>query len=246
MDDKIKIYESLLDEKASLEKKCFYYSLEYARVFGINIETLFELKVEVVTLKKKIAYCVRKQYCNETIYAFDLEKYIDEEILEYQKKLRELIEYNKYAKSGTEIPITHDEHKRIKKLYHEIAHLIHPDLHPEYKDDEELTKLWNDAVNSYKCNDFKSLSTIYDTIIIKVSENEIFIENIEEKIKTLTEEIEEIKKNEPYTYKFILDDEEEMKALNEELESEIKDYKEYKENLEKELSQFNVKEGYEA
>ena len=67
MEDKIQIYESLLNEKASVEKKCLDYSFRYSREFGEDIEALFELKVEVITIKKKIAFCVRKRYRNERI-----------------------------------------------------------------------------------------------------------------------------------------------------------------------------------
>lgn len=246
MDDKIKIYESLLNEKASLEKDCFRYSLEYAREFGDEIESLFELKVEVVTLKKKIAFCVRKDYRNEPIYSSDLDKYIDEEILDYQRRLQELIEYNKAAKEDKGTPITFEEGKKIKKLYYEIAHLIHPDLHPEYKENREMLELWNDAVGAYKCNDYKSLVETYDKIIIKVSDNDVHIENIEGKIEVIKDEINNIKENEPYTYRFILDDDVETKELHENLHKEIKDYEGYKNNLKKELSRFNIVEGCDA
>lgn len=246
MDDKIKIYESLLNEKASLEKDCFRYSFEYLREFGDEIEALFELKVEVVTLKKKIAFCVRKDYRNEPIYSSDLDKYIDEEILDYQRRLQELIEYNKAAKEDKGTLISFEEGKKIKKLYYKIAHLIHPDLHPEYKEDEEMFELWNKAVTAYKCNDYKSLVETYDKIIIKVSDSDVYIDNIDGKIEVIKGEINDIKENEPYTYKFILDDDVETKEYHENLKKEINDYEEYKANLERELSHFKIAEGYDA
>lgn len=246
MDDKIKIYESLLNEKTSLEKDCFRYSLDYAREFGDEIETLFELKVEVITLKKKIAFCVKRDYQNEHIYLFELDKYIDEEILDYQRRLQELIEYNNVARLNKGTPITYEEEKKIKKLYYEIAHLLHPDLHPEYNDDTEILELWNDAVGAYKCNNYKSLMDIYDKVVIKVSGGDINIENIKEKIELLKDEIKDIKENEPYTYKFILEDDTEIKEYHENLKKEIKDYEEYKNSLERELSHFKIVEGCEA
>ena len=246
MDDNIKIYESLLNEKASLEKECFKYSLEYAREFGEGVERLFELKVEAITLKKKIAFCVKKKYRNETIRLSELEQYIDEEILDYQRRLEELIEYNKYAKEDKGVPITFEEGKKIKKLYYEIVHLIHPDLHPEYKDDVEINRLWDKAVACYKCNDYKSLIEAYDQIIIKTQNNDIHIENIEGKIELITSEIADIKENEPYIYKFILDDDLEIKELHQKIDVEIKDYVEYVLKLENELKTFEIKKGMDA
>lgn len=241
----LKIYESLLNEKASLEKECYILSLDYAREFGDQIEVLFELKVDVVTLKKKLAFCVKKQYRNEEIYASDLEKYIDEEILDYQQRLSQLIEFNRHAKEDFGEEITYEESRKIKKLYYEIAHLIHPDLHPEFKDDGNVLELWNEAVTAYKCNDFKALAETYDKILIVVKKSEAFIENIEIKIDAIKEEIKEIKKNEPYKYKFILHDEIETIEHHKAIEKEINDYNEYKANLEQELSKFKVIEGYE-
>ncbi len=246
MDENIKIYESLLNEKAALEKDCFAYSLRYAREFGEDIERLFELKVEAVTLKKKIAFCVKKKYRKETIKLSDLEHYIDEEILDYQRQLDELIEYNQIVRESKGVSITFEDGKKIKKLYYEIAHLIHPDLHPEYKDDEEISDLWDDAVEAYKCNDHKSLMEAYDKIIIKIGDNDIYIENIEGKIELVKSEIMDIKDNEPYTYKFILDDDLEIKELHEKLSNEINDYVEYISKLEKELNTFEIEKEVDA
>lgn len=245
MDEQIKIYESLLNEKASLEKDCIKYSLEYAREFGDQIEIIYTLKVEVITLKKKIAFCVKKSYRNEPIYISELDQYIDSEIMEYQARLYELIEYNKSAKDKG-VPITYEEHRKIKKLYYEIVHLIHPDLHPEYKENENISDLWNRAVTAYKTNDYKDLIETYDKIIILVSDKEIVIDDIDNKIKILTEEITEIKNNQPYSYKFLLDNEAEVEAYHEELSKEIKDYEEYKEKLTNDLAQFNIEKRFDA
>mgnify|MGYP002626470913 CR=1 FL=1 len=247
MDNKIKIYESLLNEKAALEKECFECSLEYARKFGDEIQSLFELKVEAVTLKKKISFCVKKQYVSEKIYAFELDRYIDEEILEYQKRLQVLIEYNNAARENKGEPLTFEDVKKIKKLYYEIAHLIHPDLHPEYKNDEEMLGLWNKAVSAYKCNDYKLLVEAYDQIIIKVKDSDVCIKDIDSKIEVIQDEIENIKENEPYTYKFLLDSDIEINEFHQKLELEIKDYQKYISSLKKELNKFDiVLEGCEA
>ena len=241
MDEKIKLYESLLNEKAALEKECFNYSLEYAREFGDDLQALFELKLEVVTFKKKIAFCVKKKYRNEVISSSELDQYIDEEILDYQNRLDELIQYNALARMGKGEPITFEEGKKIKKLYYEIVHLIHPDLHPEYKDDKDISELWDKAVKSYKCNDYKSLVEAYDQIVIKIGNKDIVLENVEGKIEAINSEIAAIKDNEPYIYKFILDDDLEIKGLHEKLSKEIKDYTEYKTKLENDLNSFDIK-----
>lgn len=240
MEDNIKIYESLLNEKVALEKDCQRYSLDYIKEFGDDIEDLFSLKVEAITLKKKIAFCVSRRYRNETISSIDLDKYIDEEIMDYQRQLDELIGYKKMVKESISHIITFEEAKKIKKLYYEIVHLIHPDLHPEYKDDEEISILWDKAVDAYKRNDYKTLVEAYDQIVIKIKKSDIHIENVEGKIEVVKSEIVSIKESEPYIYKFILDDDEEIKGLHEKLSKEISDYKEYVSKLEKDLNEFDI------
>ena len=82
MEEIIAQYESLLNEKATLEKECMYTYSDYIREFGDQLNYLFGLKLETVTLKKKIAYCVKKEYSNEAILSTDLDNYIDAEIAE--------------------------------------------------------------------------------------------------------------------------------------------------------------------
>lgn len=246
MDENIKIYESLLNERDALEKDCFHYELEYTREFGDTIVALFELKVEAVTLKKQIAFCVKKRYRSQEIDSLELNRYIDDEILEYQRKLQDLIAFNKEAKQGQGSPISFDESQKIKKLYYQIAHLIHPDLHPEYQNDDAMSELWDKAVAAYKCNHYKELTEIYDQILLKIQPGEAIIEDIEGKIEALKAEIEEIKSNDPYQYKFILDDETEIQSFHEELEKEIKDYQEYVDRLKQELGRFDIVERHDA
>ena len=245
MQDKIGIYESLLNQKASLDKEGFHYSLEYTREFGDEIRTIFELKVEILILKKKIAFCVRKSNRNETIYTAELDRYTDDEILNFQTRLEELTEHVKSAKQKGQV-INYEQSKKIKKLYYEIVHLIHPDLHPNYSHDEELKELWNKAVTSYKCNDYKSLVQVYDQIIIKVKNEEAIINNIDEKIESLKDEIKETRESLPYQYKFLLESEEDVDGTHEQYTREISDYQEYKAKLEQDLATFNIFEGSDA
>lgn len=246
MDDRVKVYESLLNLKGELEKECFRLSLDYALEFGDQIEMLFELKVEVITLKKKIAYCVQRQYRNQEILDSELRRYVDAEILDYQQKLQELIAFNHAARENRGSEIAYHEEKKIRKLYYEVVHLIHPDLHPEYQGREEISSLWNQAVSAYKRNDYHDLVEAYDHILILVTPGEVEIPHIEEKIAALQEEVASIKENEPYTYRYLLDIQEETNAYHEKLDQEISDYQEYQESLEGELERFPIRKREDA
>ena len=86
----------------------------------------------------------------------------------------------------------------------------------------------------------------YDHILILVTPGEVEIPNIEEKIAALQEEVTSIKENEPYTYRTLLDIQEETEAYHEKLDQEISDYQEYQENLEGELERFPIRKREDA
>lgn len=235
----IKLYESLLNDKSNLEKECELISLAYIKEFGEEITKLFSLKVEAVTLKKKIAFCISKQYQNKPIYSYELNNYIDEEIASYQLKLNELRDYYASSKEDRDT-ISYSDLARIKKLYYRIVHLIHPDLHPEYRNEIVIRDLWNKSVDAYKRNDYTTLVEAYDQIMLYVSDNDISIDDIEDKIAKIKDKINDIKNVAPYTYKYILDDNEETKSFHEQLQNEIKDYEQYVKSLNDELSKFEI------
>ena len=66
------------------------------------------------------------------------------------------------------------------------------------------------------------------------------IENSKEKIHKIEEEIEAIISNDPYKFKFILDDFSAIKRKKDELESDIEEYQEYLEELLGKLNEFNI------
>ena len=64
---------------------------------------------------------------------------------------------------------------------------------------------------------------------------ETSIPNIEEKIRELEEEIAGILSTEPYIYKDLLDDEEQVEAIKKKLRAEVAEYEDYKQRLSKAL-----------
>jgi len=239
MQEKIEIYESLLNQAASLEKECFHISLDYVREFGEENNNIFALKIACIELKKKIAYCVKAKNNNILI---DLEKMkidIDKAMKAYKTQLNQNLEFAKYATSDKGKEITFDDRRSIKQMYYKIVHLIHPDLHPEYIKNKKVNDLWLITVDAYKRNDMKTLRRAYDQVLIMVGDfEEIVLDNIDVKISIIEEEIKTIKENAPYTYKFILQDEDEIINLHNKNRETEKYYKNYKENLELELSKF--------
>jgi len=241
MENKLKLYESLLNDLAALEKECIFLNMEYTREFGEEINNIFSLKIESIALKKKITYCTKKANRGEEIDFDAMEKYVSQLIESYNKELKEMISYKKAVDGEKGKAITFDSKRNIKLMYYKIVHLIHPDLHPELSDNKEVQTLWIKCVDAYKRNDEKILKRVYDHVLLLVNENEnLFLDKVEEKISIVEQEINEIKENNPYKFKYVLKDEDEILDLHKKHGEEEKYYLDYIDNLKKELSKFKI------
>ena len=83
-------------------------------------------------------------------------------------------------------------------MYRGIAKQIHPDIHPELAEVEELQDLWNQVNIAYQCNDLeqlKELDLLISVTLAGLSEQKAILDipDIEAKIKKLEWEIREIR-----------------------------------------------------
>ena len=102
--------------------------------------------------------------------------------------------------------VSAEDLKTIKTMYRGIAKQIHPDIHPELAEVEELQDLWNQVNIAYQCNDLeqlKELDLLISVTLAGLSEQKatLDIPDVEEKIKKLEWEIREIRSKDPYQYK---------------------------------------------
>ena len=239
MDNKLVIYESLLNEIASLEKECFNISAHYYDEFGDELTHLMALKVDSIAIKKKINYCMRKLNHQEEIDFDEMEKEVNKAMKESRRDLANLIAYTKSIEEAKWHSINFDERKKIKNLYYKIVHLIHPDLHPDLFKNKKINNLWQQCVDYYNVNNEKMLKRIYDEVLLIVDkDNPIIVKDIDEKISALEEEIQDIQEREPYIYKYILEDEYQVFSFHKKNDEEIRYYKKYIKKLNKELDGF--------
>ena len=142
------------------------------------------------------------------------------------------------AKSDTSVSAL--EVKEIKAIYRKIARQLHPDMSPVTQEHPELGELWEQASIAYKCNDLKTLHEI-DFLVqqalsqLGVSDAAIVVPDIAEKIAELEEEIHRIITTEPYSYKLVLDDPDEITDRKKAYETELTQYKEYETQLRQQL-----------
>ena len=227
-------YEELLLQRDQLEKEAYKYQLEYTREFGDLAVESFQLKIDCISLKKSIAFCIAAKNRGEEPDQAKLRELLAKLMTAYLNQLEELMNERDAAQSGR--PISPYEVSEIKKVYRRIAKMLHPDISPLTKEHPELAELFHRVMIDYQCNDLKDLRDL-EVLINKFLEDNgidtvnIVIPNVAERIIELEEEIEQILSTEPYLYKQLLADTFKVQAKKEELKKEIEEYRAYKENL---------------
>jgi len=246
-DDVYQRYEDLLIRKDVLKKEAVQYEINYIREFGELIAKSFEAKIACIEKKKIIAYCQSIINKGGTVDASQMEDYISVIMKDYYLQLQQILDDNHNASSGTSV--SEYEFRKIKKIYYAIAKLIHPDMNPSLKEDETIADLWNRTVIAYDCNQLKELEELQVLInsyleSIDYKHDDIVVPDIEEKIFELNNEIEHIINNDPYTYKYLLNDREAVEDKKKDLNEEIVDYENYAKQLDEVIASFGLEKRY--
>ncbi len=246
-EDSIARYEELLLRRDNLRKKAEQYQISYFKVFGDLLVESFRIRIECIRKKKIIAYCQQQINHGRKINGAQLDHYITREMEEYRDELDTMIRHNLAVKASEKIS-DYDELK-VKKLYYALAKLIHPDLHPENQDDPRLIDYWNSIVLAYEHNMLTDLEEL-DFQVKKYIEDkggktsELVIPDLPQKIAKVEAEIERITSTDPYLYRLILEDIEAIDAKKDDLKEEIQTYKNYSEQLDEVISQFDIERNY--
>ena len=231
-------YEDLLLYRDSLRKEAEQFFIDYIRQFGELINKVYEKKIECIRLKKAISFIQAAINKNGFADSAELDEYLSRVMEEYNKKLEMMInDYNAVKNSGT---VPEYEVLKIKKIYRRIAKQIHPDICPVISQHPELEELWNRVQIAYNHNNLKDIEEL-EVLINKALDDagiesvDVLIPDIEEKIEEIQLEIDKIISTDPYLYGELLGDEEAVREKTGELENELEEYEEYKEELQKHL-----------
>ena len=232
-------YKELIQDRDSLRKEAFQWKQKYNQIFGDDIRKLFHSQLECIELKKKIAYCQTCINHGYPIIKSELESHIETIMQDYKENEKNLIQEIESAKQSS--TISDEEYKEIKKTYRRIAKMIHPDLHPELSKNKRAKEIWECTTLAYQCNDLDELKN-QEFLAQYISNEDSFsdIDHIEERISHLKEEIQSILSNEPYQYKYTLQDTNKIHLKSEEFQQSIQSYITYKEQLEKISLQFHI------
>lgn len=236
-------YEELINQRDRLLRDETQYNLLFSQTFGEYIIELFELQVEAIKYKKMIAYCNMQENSDKPIILSKLNEHIDTHMKTYYDDLNKVISDVKFAKEAE--TASDEDVNIIKKMYFKLAKLIHPDRRPDLAEDEKIKELWNRVVLAYRFNDIKSIIELAVLINKYLDDNSIdledfYIDNIDKKITEIKFEIEHILNNEPYTYRYILEDKEKIEEVINDYKTKIEEFKEYIIELKEIYSKFEI------
>lgn len=230
-------FKKLLFSKDDLLKEALQYESFYYSTFGDLIVNIFTQKVEIVKLKKMIAYCQKQRNYHLPINSHDLQQFSQAVDKQYENDLTSLLEFIKDSKpTGT---LTEEELNEIKALYRQLSKLIHPDLNPEVYKNSTIQELWTKLQIAYKTNNLEEVKNLEILILNETKYTHISepINNLQYKIGLLAKEIEKIKSSYPYLYKYDLIN---PSIKEEELSAELLDLESYSKSLLLKLDEFMI------
>ena len=227
-----KKYLKLYEEMEDLNKEKEVLESLYMSKLGALIFLKFENEIEYRKLKKKLNLIIQSKNKNEKIDINNIDNILKKELESFYKELETIRERMKISKMYLESPTLSDEEiKNIKDIYRKLAKKLHPDINRNLTEKE--INLWNKVKEAYENNDLISL-IVLDGVIndIEIKED-TSISNIEENIGKIKDKIEKLKviNNEalnefPLNLKEVINDNNFIENKKEELNKEIKIYKE--------------------
>ena len=233
-DSKYDEYEALLLERDQVNKEAGQIWTVYLQTFGRLITENYEEKLECVKCKKTIAYYQNALNHGGAVDPKAMQEYLDREMAGYNDNLKKMIEDSRRAdEAGLSSAY---EVRRAKELYRRLAKLIHPDLNPATDKSEELQELWQRILSAYGKNSVKELTEL-EVLVRKVlkesgvGSTKVEIPDIADKIEEIKKEIEEIRRTEPYSLKYLVEDEEAAQKKKDEIAKETEEYKKYRKEL---------------
>lgn len=241
------VYESLLLYKTELEKECLSIEREYYGKFGDSLLALLKLKLEVAKTKQKIAYCQKMKNQGLDPDEDEMEAYAKSNCADAYFAFIDASAKKKQADHCKEGPyLKPEEVSQSKKLFRALMKMLHPDIHPELANNPLASSIYEHALTAYKQNNLHQLVELYDLASMQFGDEDVEIENVDEKIERLKEEIDEIESHNPYLYRVYLENPDKGKTLLDDLKKQTKEYEDFLEELIGRLSLLLSKEVGEA
>jgi len=223
-------YETLLLQRDQYAKEAAIYRQLYIHELGDLITAVFEQKIVCIRYKKEIAFCQSQVNCGQTINMDEMKAFLQREMAAYQEELNRMIQENEASReirSSSDYTVG-----KVKRIYHRLAKLIHPDINPETDASSTLRELWVRIVLAYHGNSLKAIQELEVLTHKYLSDNgledvKIEIEDLATKISGVRQEIYDILNTDPYLYKALLEDEDKLAEKRAALQDELQHYTDY-------------------
>ena len=196
--------------------------------------TAYEAECAALRLKRMVELVQARINRQEKVIIADVERVLDEEFAEYQRKLNRQIEkMNEALERSRSRILTDAEAEELKKLYRSIVKRLHPDVNPNVT--QSQLRLLTNAISAYKNGDLAAMRIIATMVAEPVLPDRareamhMLTEEsrrLETMLSSVREQIADIKSRFPYTVKDIVEDPQKEQQRREEIESALAQYQE--------------------
>ncbi len=236
----------LLTERDELKYHiCKNIETEYMLTLGALEYTAYELRCDIMRIKREIELIQAKINRQEVIVLMQIEFILDSEFKEYTDNLNHRMdEINEALKREQSDTLSDDDVIELKKLYRQLVKKLHPDLNPNYT--QQQKELFLNTVKAYENGNLEVLRTI-SMLVEETSDEYKFEDGIEELrikknkykeiITALNNEINTIKSSFPYNQKDFLQNKRLVNERIDELQELIEQYREVYKQYEKKLKE---------
>ncbi|MBQ7207643.1 MAG: hypothetical protein IJS01_07600 [Lentisphaeria bacterium] len=212
---------------------------EYMMRIGRLEYRLFSLQVRAQQLKREIALYQAAENRRETISPDEVAGIIEREFAAYRAALAEQREKLRKAEEQYFAPkLSVDDTRALRTLYHDMVRKLHPDINRDLP--EEAKRLWVRIVEAYKTGDWQELNILADMVYDLLEDGRpaagspegmarLFEEErrIAGKIAAIRERIDRLRKQPPYSWLTLLEDNEAVNARRRELREQRTRFEEY-------------------
>lgn len=227
----------LLMKIDQLRKQISQIETAWLRRFGNLKVSQLECSVQIVRLRKEIAWIIARQNAGIPVDEQALEEDMERLMSGYVQEMETLCDQVDASRQAR--PISEAEERRIRRLYRQIARAVHPDLHPELADRADVRELWNQALAAYECND----AVLLENTALEISaclekggflQLDLSEEQIGRRIEKARRQLDALQEDPAFGLQKILNDAKAVKETAEALEKVTAEYKVRIEQLEEE------------
>lgn len=234
-------YEELLVEKARMTKAAGVQKMRYIAVFGELLTSIEEERIACMRIRRSLSFCEKGTKDGERIDGRALRARLSDEMRPYEENLRRMkrsLDGCRHLHISTGIQV-----QKVKRWYRLLLRRLHPDLHPDTKENPALSKLWSEVVIAFQENDLSRMMQLDLTLSGMLADEgmeelPIELSDLPQRIEQLKDDINAIEKSDPYQYRFLLDDPEAAREKGRELEAELSSYERQHERLARKLSRY--------